>query len=156
MTHRNSTTSVNSNRLDSKTRRYIQPILEAFEQAQQQTGRHRFYPYLIAVYGTYQKWKDDGISKKMSRRLLKRIRVPRRKGTTAARILIDATCSALNQKQKSRWSRALEFASMKNVSPNNLLAFLNTNAGIAGCARSAAKRKPKRNTFRNDWVTSGS
>jgi hypothetical protein len=154
MTHQNSTTSFSSNRLDSKTLRSIQPILEAFGQAQQQTGRHRFYPYLVAVYGTYQKWKNDGISKKMSRRLAEHSRAPRRKGTTAARILIDATSSALNHKQKSRWSRALEFASMKNVSPDELFAFLHANAGIAGCARSAAKRKPKRNAYRNDWAVS--
>ena len=62
--------------LDSKTWRYVEPILQTLQQAQHQIGRFRFYGYLAAVYRTYQEWKDLGISKKMTRHLAENLRSP--------------------------------------------------------------------------------
>jgi hypothetical protein len=53
--------------LDSKTWRHIEPIFEALQQAQHQTGRFKFYDYLEAVYRAFKEWKDLGISKRMAR-----------------------------------------------------------------------------------------
>jgi hypothetical protein len=138
--------------LDSKTWRYVKPISEALQQAQHQTGRFRFYGYLGAVYRTYKEWKNLGISKGTARHLAEQLKVPRRKGTSPVRILIDATFPALDPKQKSRWSRALEFAVLKNTTPDDLPKLFNGFSGIAGCARAAAKEKPKKNINRNDWI----
>lgn len=91
--------------LDSKTWRYVKPNLQAWQQAQHQIGRFRFYGYLTAVYRTYKEWKDLGISKRMTRRLAKQLEIPRRKGTSPVRTLVDARFPALDPKQKSRWSR---------------------------------------------------
>jgi hypothetical protein len=128
--------------LDPKTRRYVEPTLQAWQQAQHQIGRFKFYNYLAAVYRAYIEWKDLGISKRMTRHLAEQLGIPRRKGTSPVRTLIDATFSALNSKQKSRWSRALEFAALKKTTPKNLLGFFKKHSGIAGCARFAAKEKP--------------
>jgi hypothetical protein len=138
--------------IDSKTWRYIEPILDALQEAQRQTGRFRFYDYLAAVYRTYKTWKDLGISRRMARRVVKHCGSPCRKGTSPARMLIDATFPALDPKQKSRWSRALEFAALRKVTPNDLLKLLKNSSGIAGCARLATKRKPKKRTHRDDWA----
>jgi hypothetical protein len=138
--------------LDTKTWRYLEPILEALQQAQQETGRFKFYDYLAAVYRTFKEWKDLGISKRMARRVAKYFGVLQRKGTSPARTLIDATFPGLEPKQKSRWSRALEFAALTKVTPDNLPKLFRNSSGIAGCARSAAKDKPKKNTYRDDWV----
>src|ERR1035437_5423870 len=105
--------------LDSKTWRQVEPIFQALEEAQHHTERFRFYGYLAAVYRTYKEWKDLGISKRMARHLAKYLVIPRRKGTSPARTLIDATFPALDPKQKSRWSRALEFAACTNTTPDN-------------------------------------
>jgi hypothetical protein len=137
---------------DCKTWRYVQPILEALQLAQHQTGRFRFYGYLEAVYRTSKKWKDLGISKRMARRVVKYCKIPHRKGTSPARTLIDATFPALDPKQKSRWSRALEFAVMTKVTPNDLPRLFKKHSGIAGCARLATKRKPRKLIDRNDWI----
>jgi hypothetical protein len=138
--------------LDSKTWKYVEPICEALQQAQRQTGRFKFYCYLAAVYRTYQEWKKLGISRKMAGDLAKCLAIPRRKGTHPVRTLIDATFSALDPKQRSRWSRALEFAAVKRVAPESLPEFFKKYSGIAGCARFAAEQKPKRDTYRNDWI----
>ncbi len=129
--------------LDSKTWRYLEPIFAALHQAQHQTGRFKFYGYLAEVYRTYKEWKDLGISKRMARRVVKYFNVPHRKGTSPARTLVDATFPALNSKQKSRWSRALEFAALTNVTPDDLPKLFKNSSGIAGCARLATKRKPR-------------
>jgi hypothetical protein len=138
--------------LDSKTRRYVKPIFQALQQAQLQIGRFRFYGYLAAVYRTHQEWKDLGISKRMVRHLAEYLVVPRRKGTTPVRTLIDATFPALDSKQKSRWSRALEFAALTKTTPDDLPKLFKNSSGIAGCARFAAKQKPKKNAYRDDWA----
>jgi hypothetical protein len=86
--------------LDSKTWRQVEPIFEALQQAQHHTGRFRFYGYLVAVYRTYKEWKDLGISKRMARQLAKYLEIPRRKGTSRVRTLIDATFPTLESEAK--------------------------------------------------------
>jgi hypothetical protein len=138
--------------LNAKTWKDVEPIFEALKQAQHETGRYSFYGYLVSVYRTYKKWKDSGTSKSMSRNLAKHLAIPRRKGTSPVRMLIDATFPALESKQKSRWTRALEFAALTNTHPDDLARLFKRMSGIAGCARFAAKRKPKKNRYRNDWA----
>jgi hypothetical protein len=55
-------------------------------------------------------------------------------------------------KQKSRWSRALEFAALTKATPENLLELFKKHSGVAGCARLSAKHKPKKETYRDDWA----
>jgi hypothetical protein len=138
--------------LDSKTWRYVEPILEALQKARHEMGRFKFYGYLTAVYRTFKQWKDLGISKRMARQLVKYFKAPSRKGTSPVRALIDATFPALDPKQKSRWSRALEYAALTEVTAENLPRLFKSHSGIAGCACLAAKQKPKKNMYRDDWV----
>jgi hypothetical protein len=138
--------------LDTKTWRYVEPIFKASQQAQQLTGRFKSYGCLVAVYRTYKEWKDLGISKKMARHLAKSFKIPQRKGTSPVRTLIDVTFPALDAKQKSRWSRALEFAAFTKATPEQLTKLFKNHSGIAGCARWAAKKKMKKKTDRDDWA----
>src|SRR4051794_23819079 len=108
-------------RLDTKTWRYVEPIFRASQRAQSETGRFRYYGYLVAVYRTYKDWKDLGISKTMARHVARFFETPQRKSTTPIRTLIDATIPGLNSKQKSRWSRALELAAVAKTPPNQLV-----------------------------------
>jgi hypothetical protein len=101
--------------LDTKTWRYVEPIFNASQQAQRETGRFKSYGCLVAVYRTYKEWKDLKISKKMARHIAKYFETPLRKGMSPVRTLIDVTFPALDAKQKSRWSRALEFAALTKV-----------------------------------------
>jgi hypothetical protein len=138
--------------LDTKTWRSIEPIFKALQQAQRETGRFKSYGCLVAVYRTYKEWKDLKISKKMARHLAKSFKTPRRRGTSAVRTLIDVTFPTLDAKQKSRWSRALEFAALTKARPDQLPNLLKNHSGIAGCARWAAKQKTKKTTDRDDWA----
>ena len=138
--------------LDTKTWRYVEPIFKASQEAQRETGRFKSYGCLVAVYRTYKEWKDLKISKKMARHLAKSFKTPLRKGTSAVRTLIDVTFPALDAKQKSRWSRALEFAAFTKTTPDQLPNLLKNHSGIAGCARWAAKQKTKKTTDRDDWA----
>jgi hypothetical protein len=138
--------------LNTKTWRYLEPIFAALLQAQHQTGRFKFYSYLTAVYRTLKEWKDQGISKRMARHVVKYFKIPHRNGTSLARTLIDATFPALDPKQKSKWSRALEFAALTKKAPHDLPKLFKDSSGIAGCARLATKRKPRKQIDRNDWI----
>jgi hypothetical protein len=136
--------------LDTKTWKYVEPIFNASQQAQRETGRFKSYGCLVAVYRTYKEWKANGISKRMSRRVAKRFGTARRKETNPIRTLIDASFPNLDPKQKSRWSRALEFAVITKVLPKDLPKLFGKYGGIAGCARFAARYGPKKQ--RDGWV----
>jgi hypothetical protein len=138
--------------LDTKTWRYVEPIFKASQQAQRETGRFKSYGCLVAVYRKYKEWKDLKISKKMARHLAKSFKTPRRKDTSPVRTLIDVTFPALDAKQKSRWSRALEFAALTKATPENLPNLFKRHSGIAGCARFAAIQKPKKKPQREIWT----
>jgi hypothetical protein len=84
--------------------------------------------------------------------LVKYFKAPSRKGTSPVRTLIDATFPVLDSKEKSRWTRALEFAALTKVTAENLPRLFKSHSGIAGCARLAAKQKPRKNIYRDDWV----
>ena len=138
--------------LDTKTWRYVEPIFKASQQAQRETGRFKSYGCLIAVYRTYKEWKDLKISKKMARHLAKHFETPLRKGTSPVRTLIDVTFPTLDAKQKSRWSRALDFAAVIKVTQKNLPKLFKNYSGVSGCARFAAKQKPKKEPHREIWT----
>ena len=65
--------------LDTTTWRYVEPIFNASQQAQRETGRFESYSCLVAVYRTYKEWKDLKISKMMARHLAKSFKTPRRR-----------------------------------------------------------------------------
>jgi hypothetical protein len=58
----------------------------------------------------------------------------------------------LDPKQKSRWSRALEYAALTKVIPENLANLFKRHSGIAGCARFAAIQSPKKEPKREFWT----
>jgi hypothetical protein len=138
--------------LDTKTWRYLEPIFKASQQAQRETGRFKSYGCLVAVYRTYKEWKDRKISEKMARHLAKSFQIPRRKSTSPVRTLIDVTFPALDAKQKSRWSRALEFAALTKAAPKHLPNLFRRHSGIAGCARFAAIQHPKKEPKTEIWT----
>ena len=138
--------------LDTKTWRYVEPIFIASQQAQRETGRFKSYGCLVAVYRTYKEWKDLKISKKMARHLAKSFKTPLRKGTSPVRTLIDVTFPTLEPKQKSKWSRALEFAALTKARPEQLPKLFKRHSGIAGCARFAAIQSPKKEPQREYWT----
>ena len=131
----------------------IEPILKASQRAQSETGRFKYYGYLVVVYRTYKEWKDLGISKKMARHVATCFETTQRINTSPIRTLIDTTFPSLNSKQKSRWSRALELATLAKARPEELTMLFKNHAGIAGCARLAAEQNPKKKTQRDDWAT---
>ena len=94
-----------------------------------------------------------GISKRMARQVARSFETPQRRTTTPIRTLIDATFPSLNSKQKSRWTRAIELATIVKTPPDQLTMLLKNHSGIAGCARLAADEKPRKNTYRDDWAT---
>jgi hypothetical protein len=128
------------------------PARVAAENINTSTGRFATYPFLKAVYRTVETWKRQGKSKRMARRLARHLNIRSRKSTSPFRMLIDATATNTNAKERSRWTRALDYAASKNASATDLEEFLRSRNGISGCARLAAKHDPRQNRARDDWA----
>jgi hypothetical protein len=110
------------------------------------------YSYLSLIYRTYRSWKRRKIARKTARLIAHQLDIPWRKNVSPIRILIEATLPSADPKQKSRWVRALQYASLKAAPAKSLKEFFRARHGIAGCARLAAKRKPRQDRTRNDWA----
>jgi hypothetical protein len=78
--------------------------------------------------------------------------IPHRKSTSPVRALIEATFPALDPKQKSRWSRDLDFAALTMATADDLPTLFTISSGIADCARIAARQKPKKEIYRDAWT----
>lgn len=110
------------------------------------------HQYLRLVYKTVYQWDQQKRKRKNAREIYKKLGLGLRKDTTAFRALIEQTCPEAEPKQKSRWSRALDWALYNGVIPDRLVLFLFQNGGVAGCARKMAERKPKHKFKRDDWA----
>jgi hypothetical protein len=135
-----------------KIRKLIEPVATAAHKLENRPGRFEVYEYLSAVYRMYRRWKRRKIAQRTARLMAHRLDIPRRKGVSPIRILIEATFPSADSKQKSRWVRALQYASSEGASADELRSFFRSSRGVAGCAHLAAKHQPKKNRHRNAWV----
>jgi hypothetical protein len=54
-------------------------------------------------------------------------------------VILASTLTTLDQQIRSKWSLALQYASQKNVAPEDLSSFMDENGGMAGCAKQFAR-----------------
>lgn len=114
-------------------------------------GRFEIYGYLEAVYSVYFQWKRRKRARRSALRLAEGLCIAQRKGMSPIRVLIEATLPSAHFKQKSRWVRALEYASSEDVPASKFRRFVHANGGLAGCARLAAGTNRKRRRSGGDW-----
>lgn len=119
------------------------------------TPKSRFacYSYLEAVYRQYRLWARDGVAKRRSRILSRKHGVKLRRGVHPVRVLITLTYPSIDPKMANRWTRALEFAALSDISPEKLVRFFQRNGGISGCAVGAARQRPRRIVEQDSWAT---
>jgi hypothetical protein len=130
----------------------IRPLHRAATKLSQGGERFEMHDLLEMIYSTYIDWKRRKIAKRSARTVADEMNIVRRKGTSPIRILIEATLPTADVKQKSRWVRALEYISLKNVSPSRFRRFVRNHGGISGCARRAVRVSRKRACSRRECV----
>jgi hypothetical protein len=121
----------------------IKKVQKAADKAVGSETRFADYRYLRAVLRAYRYFEDYDLLSQLSEiapcELLTAVRADRH----PLRIIIDASCNKPDLRTRSRWTRALEYALARNVSPEDLPRFIRANGGIAGCADLASKTRPK-------------
>ena len=129
----------------------IQSAKEAAARSNERVGRFDIYSFLKSIYRVYMRWKDRGVARRSARLMAQELSIPRRKGMSPMRVLIDATFPGADLRKKSRWVRALEYLASENVPTRQFKRFIRTNGGVAGCARLAAEVSSKRRRPGGDW-----
>jgi hypothetical protein len=133
--------------ISSSERKIVDRILKvrkAGERAARSKRRFAEYKYLRSVLRAYKFFSDNNLLEYLAVIAPSELMTPVRANSQPLRIVIDASCSHSDLRMRSRWTRALEFALARNVSPNDLPRFTRANGGIAGCADLASKTRPKR------------
>jgi hypothetical protein len=103
------------------------------------------------VYRVHVSWEQRQIARTSARALAADLAITLRRGMSPIRILIEAALPEADFKQKSRWVRALEYASSENVPVKQFRKFIGANGGLAGCARLAAQQNRQRKRPGGDW-----
>jgi hypothetical protein len=128
----------------------IQPIVKAAGTVRR-TGRFDLYVFLQRIYCVHRDWTYRRVARRSARLIADTLAIKQRKGITPFRILIEATVPTANNKQKSRWVRALEYITSEDVLAKDFRKFISANGGLAGCAQLAAKANRKRSRPGGDW-----
>jgi hypothetical protein len=105
-------------------------------------SRFAFYDYLDAAFEFYVQLRRTKKAKKAARLIAKLFGLRNQKRTHPIRLIIDATSTADN-KTKSRWTRALQYAWRERRTWTDFTSLLRENGGPAGCAEKFAAINPK-------------
>ena len=124
------------------TDEYLRKIIETLKQSASKhrgdtrPGKRRFgiYKYLRNVYQCYVDLRSRRIARKAARRIAKLARLSIRRNSHPIRVLIEASASLEDARQKSRWTQALRFAFGWRQPAAKLKWFFKVNGGIAGSA----------------------
>jgi hypothetical protein len=127
---------------DQQFRKTIDGLRELERKCFASRSRFAFYDYLAAVFEFYVQLRRTKQAKKAARLIAKMFGLRNQKRTHPIRVIIDAT-SATDNKTKSRWTRALQYAWRKRRKWRDLKRFLRENGGPAGCAEQFAAVHPK-------------
>ena len=119
---------------NSEIERELKQVILVGREAHSSRRQLAAYDYLGSVLRLFGRWDRRGLARKRSRKAAKLSGLQIRGDTSPIRILIDCTAHKADRKQRSRWSRCLEFAVSKNIAAGELKSFLRANGGIAGCA----------------------
>ena len=121
----------------------ILKVRKAGDRAARSSRRFAEYRYLRAVLRAYVIFSDNDLLNHLVVIAPSELMTPVRAKSHPIRMIIEASCTRADLRKKSRWTRALEFALARNVSPEELPRFIRAHGGIAGCADLASKTQPK-------------
>jgi hypothetical protein len=129
---------------DQQLRKIIGDLRELERKCFAARNRFAFYDYLAAVFELYVQLRRRNQAKPSAQRIAKLFGISKQDRTHPIRVIIDAT-STVDNKTRSRWTRALRYAWRERKIWTDLASFLRENGGPAGCARQfAAIRKKDR------------
>jgi hypothetical protein len=97
-------------------------------------GNAALIKYLASVYRLFTRWKRAGVLDPAVTLVTRLARLKQRRDRHPIRTIIEATSSA-DRRSASRWTQALRWAWRKQKRWPSLRKCLQTNGGIAGCAR---------------------
>jgi hypothetical protein len=116
----------------------ISHLRDIAEEALVSRERFRERALLVDVYDLYRLWVKDGHAKARAKQLNKIFKLSVRPNAHPITVIIAATVTVLDQKIRSKWSLALQYAHANNVAPEDLAEFMDQNGGMAGCAQAFA------------------
>jgi hypothetical protein len=117
----------------------IRQLREIAEEALFGQDRFRERAILAAIYDLYRSWRDDRRATIRAQAMIKLFKPRVRDAAHPITVILASTLTTLDQQIRSKWSLALQYASQKNVAPEELSSFMDVNGGMAGCAKQFAR-----------------
>lgn len=122
----------------------IKKVRRAAKKAAARKQRFADYRYLRAVLRAYEHFESNDLLDHLAEIAPSVLMTAERSGQHPLRTIIDASCDQSDLRIRSRWTRALQYAVIRQVRPADLPRFFRANNGIAGCADLASKTSPSR------------
>lgn len=123
----------------------IRKVRRAAEKAAESKERFADYRYLRAVLSAYIYFEDNDLLPHLTEIAPSLLKTAVRKNQHPLRVILEASCIQPDLRMRSRWTRALEYATAAKIDPKELVRFFRAHNGIAGCADLASKTSKGRN-----------
>jgi hypothetical protein len=107
-------------------------------------ARFRERALLVDVYDLYRRWVKDRHAKARARQLIEFFKPSVRPTSHPITVILAATVTELDQRIRSKWSLALQYAHANDVAPKDLPGFMDKHGGMAGCAQAFADLSKKK------------
>jgi hypothetical protein len=123
-------------------RQDLDRLRNAWTDGQANRGRNAIYGYLSAVYGLVAVWAAEGRDLDRARRALRlqRLKVSDREDPFGAVIRCTADPAKADKRTRSKWSRALRYATAYKPDSERLAQFIQRKGGINACAARFSRR----------------
>jgi hypothetical protein len=122
-----------------------------WDDCQANRDRNAIYAYLTAVFSLVAWWAADGREVGRARRALCRLRleISEREDPFASIIRCTADPAKADKRTRSKWSRAMRYATMFKLDSEPLDHFIRRKGGINACAARFSRRLGGRATNRS-------
>jgi hypothetical protein len=128
----------------------LQQLRDIERKALSSRKRYRERPYLAAVYQLYREWRQDDRSKLRAEKMAALDGKSLRSDAHPISVMLACSSPGTDEKLRSKWSLALQFARKNGVWPSDLGNFMDAHGGMAGCVRKFAllHKASKRNALK--------
>jgi hypothetical protein len=113
----------------------ISHLRDAAEETLVSRERFRERALLVEVYDLYRRWVRVNRAKTRAQQLIEFFGPGVRANAHPITVILAATLTQLDQKIRSKWSLALQYAHANDAAPKDLSSFMDEHGGMAGCAQ---------------------
>ncbi|MEY9108186.1 hypothetical protein ABH999_004382 [Bradyrhizobium yuanmingense] len=108
----------------------IARVRASYEKARSDKSKSADYKYLESVLAAHDYFDERNLLDSLTEIAPCALMTSVRSGQHPIRTIIDSSCADVDPRTKSRWTRALQFAILRSIAPDDLIRFLRATMAL--------------------------